>query len=76
MKISFKQFRAMTSHEVHQIYFEAGRGIDARNFKLSDESFVHDAGVSDLTISKLLEKTTEGSSEWYVLNREKYGRLE
>ena len=70
MKISFKQFQEMSSRELHDIYFEASREIETRNHDLGGHRFVHDKDVTNA------ENEPRGTEQWYVLNREKFGRAE
>ena len=74
MKITFKQFRAMTIRELSDILSEAEREYEARNHDLGGHRFVHDKDVTDSEIILLLENERRGTKKWYVLNREKYGR--
>lgn len=76
MKISFKQFRALTTHELYDIHFESGREIEARNFDLGGHRFAHDKNMTDAEISLLYSNERRGTRKWYVLKREKFGRAE
>lgn len=76
MKITFKQFRALSTRELGTIYHEADREMEARNTRLSDGRFVHDDDMSDDDIDKLFAEASRGSPAWYVLKREKFGRVE
>lgn len=76
MEITFKQFRALTTHELYAIFHEAEREIEARNQPLSDGRFVHDNDVTDSDIDKLLRDEQQDTKAWYVLRREQEGRAE
>ncbi len=74
MRINFRQLRNMPSRELHDLHLSVIKEIEARNTQLRDGRWVLD--VSDEDINTLHAKERKGTHQWYVLNWEKYGRIE